>query len=67
MARVGRACGGVHRTRGHVTKENEMSLFKSIGDQLLRLFVADVRAGACVPESGQICGYKHYRCNGTCA
>jgi len=44
-----------------------MNLFKSIGDRLLTMFIPAVKAGACVPEVGQVCATLRYKCNGTCA
>ncbi|WP_202511852.1 hypothetical protein [Streptomyces sp. SID3343] len=43
----------------------------SMGDRLLRLALREERAGACVPEVGQLCYCKSHRqyrftCNGVC-
>jgi hypothetical protein len=38
-----------------------------IGNRLLRLFLPDIQAGACVPEHGQVCKVLHFQCNGVCA
>ena len=44
-----------------------MNLFSTIGNRLLGLFLPEVKAGACIPEVGQVCKTLHFRCNGTCA
>jgi hypothetical protein len=41
-------------------------LIKSMGDRLLALFVSEIKAGACVPEHGQVCAVLHYQRNGVC-
>jgi len=46
-----------------------VKLFKSLGDRILKLFLSDVSAGACVPEHGCCCGtYRRRRidCYGSC-
>mgnify|MGYP000299426976 CR=1 FL=1 len=43
-----------------------MNLLKSLGDRLLSLFVTDLKAGACVPEVGDVCKTLHYTCTGLC-
>jgi len=42
-----------------------MNLFKSIGDRLLAMVLPAVKAGACVPEHGQVCR-GHFDCLGRC-
>ncbi|MFF4400753.1 hypothetical protein [Streptomyces sp. NPDC001480] len=43
----------------------------AMGDRLLQLALGEQRAGACVPEVGQLCycrsGHQYrYSCNGVC-
>jgi len=41
-------------------------MINTLGDRLLGLFLREVKAGACVPEHGQVCKTLHYDCNGSC-
>lgn len=41
-------------------------LINTLGDRLLGLFVREVKAGACIPEHGQVCKTLHYDCYGNC-
>ncbi|HZI10087.1 MAG TPA: hypothetical protein VE153_06800 [Myxococcus sp.] len=45
-----------------------MKTFKALSDKLLKLFLTDVSAGACIPEHGQCCTTRHRRfnCYGSC-
>jgi hypothetical protein len=45
-----------------------MKIIKTLSDRLLKLFLPDVSAGACVPENGRCCTARNYRfnCYGTC-
>ncbi|HZI16598.1 MAG TPA: hypothetical protein VE153_39905 [Myxococcus sp.] len=46
-----------------------MKLFKTVSNRILRLFLADVSAGACIPEMGCCCGtttIRRMNCYGTC-
>ncbi|WIY00818.1 hypothetical protein QRX60_43320 [Amycolatopsis mongoliensis] len=41
-------------------------LINTLGDRLLGLFLGEVKAGACIPEHGQVCKTLHYDCYGNC-
>lgn len=45
-----------------------MKTLKAMSDRLLKLFLSDVSAGACVAENGKCCGVRHkrYNCYGSC-
>jgi hypothetical protein len=44
-----------------------MKLFKSVSDRILKLFLSEVSAGACVAEHGCCCGTnKVIGCYGAC-
>lgn len=46
-----------------------MKTLQMLSDKLLKLFLPDVSAGACVPEAGQCCpNRRNYRfnCYGAC-
>jgi len=47
-------------------KEDAVNLFKSIGDRLLGFFLPDIKAGACVPEHGEVCAVLRIDCHGQC-
>ncbi|MEU0797068.1 hypothetical protein ABZ342_44000 [Amycolatopsis sp. NPDC005961] len=41
-------------------------MINTLGDRLLGLFLREVKAGACVPEHGQVCKTFHFDCYGSC-
>jgi hypothetical protein len=46
-----------------------MKILKAMSDRLLKLFLSDVPAGACVPENGTCCRRgtrKYFNCYGSC-
>jgi len=44
-----------------------MNAIKAVSDQLLKLFLSEVSAGACIPEQGQCCAHgKRLNCYGSC-
>jgi hypothetical protein len=44
-----------------------MKAIKAVSDRLLKLFLSEVSAGACIPENGQCCAYgKRFNCYGSC-
>lgn len=46
-----------------------MKIIKAMSDRLLKLFLSDVSAGACVPSHGECCSRgsrKYHSCYGTC-
>lgn len=47
-----------------------MKLFQKLSDRILKMFLADVTAGACTADMGCCCGTvsnpKVILCNGTC-
>ncbi len=46
-----------------------MKILKAMSDRLLKLFLSDVSAGACVPSNGECCSRgsgKYHNCYGTC-
>ncbi len=50
-------------------KDTTMNILKAMSDRLLKLFLSDVSAGACIPENGQCCSRgskKRFNCYGTC-
>jgi hypothetical protein len=48
------------------TRRLIVNLFKTIGDRLLALFLPQIKAGACIPEHGQVCKTLHFDCLGNC-
>ena len=47
-------------------QRKKMNLLKNVSERLVSMFIPAIKAGACVPEHGQVCGYKHYTCTGAC-
>jgi hypothetical protein len=44
------------RRVGRISKEIIMSLIRSVRDRVLRRFLPDIEAGACIPSHGCCCG-----------
>ncbi|NMO15719.1 hypothetical protein HPC49_02510 [Pyxidicoccus fallax] len=45
-----------------------MKTLKAMSDRILKLFLSEVSAGACIPEHGQCCSTKgkRFNCYGSC-
>ncbi|WP_395821892.1 hypothetical protein [Archangium minus] len=44
-----------------------MKTLKAMSDRILKLFLSEVSAGACIPEHGQCCATgKRFNCYGSC-
>lgn len=45
-----------------------MKTLEALGSRILKLFLSDVSAGACVPENGRCCSTRNRRfnCYGSC-